>query len=1200
MPPNPAQTKTEKALAAKVKDLRTVEAERDMYPYLRDLLTQSTFGIGLRADQIVVDSPEASGRDSPDLAIYNTRGGKAIRTSDHVFAVFEVKRGSPLATHEAAIYEEKKKYVQPGTHYFFLVDQDRVIRRDVAGDGPRVEELWTALSARSHFLEMFGCIGPGALRLEDQLERFRQNKTRYAYRSTTALGRHRFIATVREVAQLLNAAILALIDTKVVPDARAGEELLAGMRKEWGDPVFDWGVGTRGFPIEFTSIADEDVAQTLTTQQIAKYQDDHDRFAVAIEPHLYAVQIERQLLQEYARRAGVDSTPSLLAPRTQNSRLTDSGRAVESFAYETASLIVSRMLMVRFSEDHGFLQRYISNGGVEVFSRYAAFFKKPMQALLRETYNSSRELYRNLFDQSLLDWALDSTDEGLSDALLHAMYLLSRWDFRTVQGDILSGVYDHYLDTGKRRALGEVFTRPEIARYMLGRCNYAAPKTVLDPACGTGTFLVEVLAQEIHRFQNAGMLNVDTIVPTLRRLHGLDINPFSVALAQIQILWHLIELFTNQSKEALRTLAAAIIPAITVHGGHSSLDPLGSLVGAAVQPALDLSSTATASRRKRVASVPRRFRQISQGQYDIVIGNPPYVRAHRQLADSAVAAAYEPVHHGQMDLYIPFIYRSLKNWLKPGGRLALIVPIAVLDARYAERLRSVLREYKIVEIADMECLRKKTFRGIKRPTVILVIENTAPKPDDDVELVTLYADCFDVANDVIDFGKGRRRTVKREQIEQSHYLPDLASQGPWAKDLDPEGGSSLVTKLAPEDVRALETISKSPRLGDIVRLAYRKQVNRQPTRVALTVPEGEEAEWQPTALLNYGLKLGGKSALTADGAPVYKGQNVFPSGLRGEAMGRCDSTTYDKADHLYIYLYRSLFDTVRMFVIRTISQLPTACRLPADAVFQNTVFLTQLVEDFPLHIYLLSRAVQWYCAKLLRSSIVEDLTTTWVKKHLLMIPIPAPERRTPALTENLERVGEALLAADQDLADAHRHVDDAIRSSASTPLVTLLINNDPRSHGLDLHLPQEPVPIVGARECGMDIVGDNLLFKVTVSDAGLRRFMLYTFKRMLGEDPEAEVTREDVGRLSVPTDLTPVIAAIEALTAHDRQGAFDAALTELDEVVGPALGLGADQLAYVIAEMQNDGFLKELRPMYAHRGLRVQPYADHSESDRYQ
>src|SRR5229473_2735384 len=101
----------------------------------------------------------------------------------------------------------------------------------------------------------------------------------------------------------------------------------------------------------------------------------------------------------------------------------------ESFIYETASLIVSRMLMVRFSEDHGFLRRYISNGGVEVFARYADYYAKPMQALLKETYRQSAELYRNLFDPNILDWALDSSDESLSSALLHAMYLLSRWNF---------------------------------------------------------------------------------------------------------------------------------------------------------------------------------------------------------------------------------------------------------------------------------------------------------------------------------------------------------------------------------------------------------------------------------------------------------------------------------------------------------------------------------------------------------------------------------------------------------------------------------------------------------------------------------------------------------------------------------------------------------------------------------------------------
>jgi hypothetical protein len=135
--------------------------------------------------------------------------------------------------------------------------------------------------------------------------------------------------------------------------------------------------------------------------------------------------------------------------------------------------------MVRFSEDHKFLKRYISNGGVEVFAKYAEYYNKPMQSLLQETYRQSRDLYRNLFDQNILDWALDSDDALLSEALLHSMFLLSRWDFKTVHGDILAGVYDHYLDTAKRRALGEVFTRPEIARYMLSACGYSHRKPYL-------------------------------------------------------------------------------------------------------------------------------------------------------------------------------------------------------------------------------------------------------------------------------------------------------------------------------------------------------------------------------------------------------------------------------------------------------------------------------------------------------------------------------------------------------------------------------------------------------------------------------------------------------------------------------------------------------------------------------------------------
>jgi hypothetical protein len=695
-------------LARKIAQFCTdTSGERNLYPIVRDLLTSPAFGIGLRSDQVVVDSALAGGRDIPDLTIFSTKGGRAIKTPDHAYGVFEVKRGRDVCEHSAAIYKEKQKYIKAGTRWFFMLDQEEVHKWDVMAKTEACVYRWEDLADPEEFITCFAELKPDRVALEEQLKDFRDNKTPYAYQTIDELGRNHFTETIREIASILSGAVTQLVDTKVVPDLRAANALIEAMEARWGTAVYDW--ASVGYPIEFTNLVDEDVARTLSTADVTEYPEAHDTFVAELERFAYALHIEKQLLGEYAARMGIESEASLLKPRRTNSKLSDSGKAVESFIYETASLIVSRMLMVRFSEDHGFLKRYISNGGVQVFARYAEYYAKPMQALLKETYRQSAELYRNLFDPNILDWALDSSDENLSSALLHSMYLLSRWDFTTIHGDILSGVYDHYLDPSKRRALGEVFTRPEIARYMLERCEYDATKTVLDPACGTGTFLVEALNQDVGRLRRQGMLTEQTVTKTLRRLNGLDISPFSVSLAQIQLLWHNIDLFTGKSPAQIRALAAQLVPAIQVQGGHSSLDTLGvplvqGIDTSASQMGIDFAAMASEMRRKRVAGVARRFKQIALGKYDIVIGNPPYVRPHRLTLHSGALAAYEEVAHGQVDLYVHFLYRAVRGWVKDGGRVSFIVPMGVLDATYSGPLRRVMGEFKLVEIVDMEAL----------------------------------------------------------------------------------------------------------------------------------------------------------------------------------------------------------------------------------------------------------------------------------------------------------------------------------------------------------------------------------------------------------------------------------------------------------------------------------------------------------------
>lgn len=489
-----------------------------------------------------------------------------------------------------------------------------------------------------------------------------------------------------------------------------------------------------------------------------------------IGPSGYALAIEHDLLRGYAARMGVDSPVSLTSPRRSGSNLTDSGKAVESFIYETSSLIVSRMLMVRFSEDNGFLQRMISNGGIRAFSGYARHFALGMQSLMRETYRQVRPLYASLFAEGPLDWVLQTDDQALSDAVLHAMYLLNRWDFSDIDGDILSGVYDHYMDLSRRRALGEVFTRPEIADYVLTACNVGPSSDVLDPACGSGTFLVQRLAREVKRLKAAGVFDLESAIQVLDRVSGLDINPFSVTLAQMQVLWHLLELFKRIPAEQVPAAARRVVAAIRIEGGHTSLETFGTMPTPQAQGTMDLDIRPRRELDGRlVAGISQRFKMIATGQYDAVVGNPPYVRSHRSSMPEHVETDYSEVMVGQADLYIAFLFRAMRYWVKPGGRLGFIVPIAFLTADYAAELRDLLAAYHIVEIVDLEALRKVTFRGVKRPTVTLIIENAPGSEDDVIKITNVSMACYDKALDRVDMAKAQVSFIDRRKIMSNRY-----------------------------------------------------------------------------------------------------------------------------------------------------------------------------------------------------------------------------------------------------------------------------------------------------------------------------------------------------------------------------------------------------------------------------------------------
>lgn len=113
------------------------------------------------------------------------------------------------------------------------------------------------------------------------------------------------------------------------------------------------------------------------------------------------------------------------------------------------------------------------------------------------------------------------------------------------------------------------------------------------------------------------------------------------------------------------------------------------------------------------------------GGFDIVLGNPPYVRHERlgKLYKAALKAAFPEVETGTADLYVYFYQKGL-NLLREGGRLAYITPNKFMRAGYGEKLRGVLSSGTRVELlADFGNL--PVFDAVLSP-LIVIVQNAKP------------------------------------------------------------------------------------------------------------------------------------------------------------------------------------------------------------------------------------------------------------------------------------------------------------------------------------------------------------------------------------------------------------------------------------------------------------------------------------------
>lgn len=276
---------------------------------------------------------------------------------------------------------------------------------------------------------------------------------------------------------------------------------------------------------------------------------------------------------------------------------------------------------------------------------------------------------------------------------------LQAYSLLRTQTDVKGAAYEELVGANLRGDRGEYFTPRNVCdmavRMVLG--TYPARQwtslKVLDTCCGTGGFLVAVInrlrelfvAQEEAKggtaLEVAERVNARVREVATTSLYGLDINPFLVQTCQMNLVMH-------------GDGSANVFQADSLYSPGEWDDP-----------------AATA--------------KVGHARFDVVVTNPPF-GGKALVDDPHVLDQYELSRWDSRDTrtFLPseqmFVEGAWK-YLKPGGRMAIVLPDSILNNPGLEFIRRWLsRRARILASVD---LPKETFAesgGVPNPSVLIV------------------------------------------------------------------------------------------------------------------------------------------------------------------------------------------------------------------------------------------------------------------------------------------------------------------------------------------------------------------------------------------------------------------------------------------------------------------------------------------------
>jgi len=278
------------------------------------------------------------------------------------------------------------------------------------------------------------------------------------------------------------------------------------------------------------------------------------------------------------------------------------------------------------------------------------------------------------------------------------------YSFDTIPLEFISSVYEEFVHQDTRGAAGAHYTPLHLADFILDAVlpwnSDQWDLRILDPACGSGVFLVKAFQRLVHRWKNAHpgeRISAEVLRRLLEQnLMGIDRDGHAVRVASLSLYLAMCD--EIDPRDYWKQVRFPILR------GHRLI-------------AADFFSEENPGLRSKEDC----------GSYDLVVGNAPWGDTTVSSAARAWAKQHEwPFSNKDVG---PLFLAKGASLARPGAHVAMLQPAGLLLGRYetaAAIRRKLFSTYKVEEVINLAALRRLLFAKSRSPACAVVLQNTPP------------------------------------------------------------------------------------------------------------------------------------------------------------------------------------------------------------------------------------------------------------------------------------------------------------------------------------------------------------------------------------------------------------------------------------------------------------------------------------------